>query len=48
MGDRYRTPGAWTVEVVRLAAGDRLRVRHHGFWVADVANVDEHVRRGAV
>jgi hypothetical protein len=41
VGDRYRTPDGWTVEVVQLAAGDRLRIRHHGFHVADVANVDD-------
>ena len=41
MADRYRTPGGWTVEVVQLTTGDRLRVRHHGFHVADVANVDD-------
>jgi hypothetical protein len=40
-GDRYRTPDGWTVEVVQLAAGDRLRIRHHGFYVADVVNVDD-------
>lgn len=48
MADRYRTPGGWTIEVVQLAEGERLRVRHHGFYGADVAHVDEHVRRGAV
>jgi len=41
VGDRYRTPGGWTVEVVQLAAGDRLRIRHHGFYVADVLSVDD-------
>jgi hypothetical protein len=40
MADRYRTPGGWTVEVVQLAAGERMRIRHHGFYVADVASVD--------
>jgi hypothetical protein len=40
MAGRYRTPGGWTVEVVQLAAGERLRIRHHGFYVADVASVD--------
>jgi hypothetical protein len=39
MSDRYRTPGGWTVEAVQLAAGDRLRIRHHGFYIVDVANV---------
>lgn len=37
-GDRYRTPDGWTVEVVQLAAGDRLRIRHPGFYVADIVN----------
>ena len=44
VGDCYRTPGGWTVEVVQIAAGDRLRIRHHGFYVADVANVDDLAR----
>ena len=45
MGDRYRTPDGWTVEVVELAAGDRLRIRHHGFYAStDVANVDDLAR----
>ena len=44
MGDRYRTPGGWTVEVVQLAEGQRLRIRHHGFYVADVVNVDDLAR----
>jgi antitoxin (DNA-binding transcriptional repressor) of toxin-antitoxin stability system len=44
MADRYRTPGGWTVEVVRVAAGERLRIRHHGFHVADVVNVDDLAR----
>jgi hypothetical protein len=39
MADRYRTPGGWTVEVVQLAIGERLRIRHHGYYVADVRNV---------
>ena len=44
MADRYRTPDDWTVEVVQVAAGDRLRIRHHGFYVADVVNVDDLAR----
>jgi hypothetical protein len=44
MADRYRTPDDWTVEVVQLAAGDRLRIRYHGFYVADVVNVDDLAR----
>jgi hypothetical protein len=44
MADRYRTPDGWTVEVVQLAKGDRLRIRHHGFYVADVLNVDDLAR----
>jgi hypothetical protein len=39
MADRYRTPGGWTVELVQLAEGERLRIRHHGFYVADVRSV---------
>ena len=41
MADGYRTPDGWTVEVLQLAAGDRLRIRHYGFFVADVVNVDD-------
>jgi hypothetical protein len=44
MADRYRTPGGWTVEVVQLAEGERLRVRHHGFYVADARSVDDLAR----
>ena len=44
MAGRYRTPGGWTVEVVQLATGDRLSIRHHGFYVADVVNVDALAR----
>jgi len=44
MAERYRTPGGWTVEVVQLAEGQRLRIRHHGFYVADVVNVDDLAR----
>lgn len=44
MADRYRTPDGWTVEVVQLDTGDRLRVRHHGFYVADVTNLDDLAR----
>jgi hypothetical protein len=33
MAERYRTPGCWTVEVVQLTEGDRLRIRHHGFFI---------------
>ena len=39
MAERYRSPGGWTVEVVRLAEGERLRIRHHGFYVADARSV---------
>jgi Secreted repeat of unknown function len=38
------TPDGWTVEVVELDAGGRLRIRHHGFQVADVANADDLAR----
>jgi hypothetical protein len=41
MADRYRTPDEWTVEVVQLGAGERLRIRHHGFYVADFASGDQ-------
>jgi hypothetical protein len=44
MADSYRTPGGWTVEVVQLAKGDRLRIRHHGFYVADALSVDDLAR----
>jgi hypothetical protein len=44
MADLYRTPDGWTIEVVRLAAGVRLRIRHHGFHIADVANADDLAR----
>jgi len=45
LADSYHhTPGGWTVEVVQLVEGDRLRIRHHGFYVADVANVDDLAR----
>jgi len=48
MADRYRTAdGLWTVEVVRLTGtpdrhdGVWLRIRHHGFYVADVRGIIE-------
>ena len=41
MADRYRTPNGWTVEAVQPEAGERLRIRHRGFYVADVINVDD-------
>ncbi len=44
MADRYRTPDGWTVEVLQLDTGDRLRIRHHGFYIADVANVGDLAR----
>ena len=44
MADRYHTPGGWTVEVVQLDAGERLRIRHHGFYVADVGSADNLAR----
>jgi hypothetical protein len=44
MAESYHTPGGWTVEVVQLASGDRLRIRHHGFYVADVGNADDLAR----
>jgi hypothetical protein len=44
VADCYRTPGEWSVEVVNLGergdpAGERLRIRHYGFYVADVRTV---------
>jgi hypothetical protein len=44
MADRYRTPAGWTVEVVRLAEGERFRIRHYGFRVADALSVDDLAR----
>jgi hypothetical protein len=47
VGDRYRALGGWTVEVVELAGtpdrhdGTWIRVRLHGFFVADVRTVAE-------
>jgi hypothetical protein len=43
-GDRYRIPDGWTVEVVQLEAGKRLRIRHHGFYIADVRSADDLAR----
>jgi len=44
MAEHYRTPDGWAVQVVQLAEGERFRIRHHGFYVADVANVDDLAR----
>jgi hypothetical protein len=44
VADRYHTPDGWTVEVIQLDAGERLRIRHHGFYVADIVNVDDLAR----
>ena len=47
MADRYRTATGWSVEVVDRSAtpdnsdGQQLRVRYHGFYVADVRRVGE-------
>jgi hypothetical protein len=47
MGDRYRTPNGWAVEVVGLSAtpdrndGERLKVTYYGFFVAVVRTVAE-------
>ena len=38
MADRYPAPGGWTVDVIQLPTGDRPRIRHHGFSIADVIN----------
>ena len=45
MADRYHTPDGWTLEVVQLDAGERFCIRHHGFYVAYVVNVDDLARR---
>ncbi len=42
--DRYRTADGWTVEVVQLAEGDRLRISHHGFYIADALSVHDLAR----
>ncbi len=47
MADRYRTASGWSVEVVERSGtpdnrdGQQLRVRYHGFYVADVRTVAE-------
>jgi hypothetical protein len=47
VGDRYRAPGGWTVEVVCLAGtpdrhdGEWIRLRYYGFYVADVRSAGE-------
>lgn len=47
MADRWRAPGGWTVEVVRLSGtsdnrdGERLRVCQYGFYTADVRSIAE-------
>jgi hypothetical protein len=46
MAERWRAPGGWTVEVVRVTGtgnrdGEWLRVRQYGFWTADVRGVAE-------
>jgi hypothetical protein len=47
MTDRYRTMSGWSVEVIQRSGtpdcsdGQRLRVRYHGFYVADVRTVAE-------
>jgi hypothetical protein len=47
MGDRYRAPGGWTVEVIHLSGtpdkrdGEWIRVRYFGFHVADVRSVTD-------
>jgi hypothetical protein len=58
MADRYLTPGGWTIEVVHLAEGERLRIRHYGYYIADVRDLldggghvplpDEQLARGVV
>jgi hypothetical protein len=44
VGEQWVTPDGWTVEVVQLAEGDRLRIRHRSFYVADVLSVDDLAR----
>jgi hypothetical protein len=51
MADRWRTKdGRYCVDVITLSAtpnncdGTWLRVREHGFWVADVRDPDELAR----
>jgi hypothetical protein len=47
MADRWRAPGGWTVEVVRLSGtpdnhdGEWLRVSQYGSWTADVRSIGE-------
>jgi hypothetical protein len=47
MANRWRAPGGWTVEVVRLSGapdhhdGDWLRLCQYGSWVADVRSPAE-------
>jgi hypothetical protein len=41
MADCYRTPDGRTVEVVQLAEGERLRIRHYGYYIADVRSVPD-------
>jgi len=44
MAGRYPTPDRWTVEVVQLVAGRRLRIIRHGFYIADVRSADDLAR----
>jgi hypothetical protein len=46
MAERWRAPGGWTVEVVRVTGtggrdGEWLWVRQYGFWTADVRSAAE-------
>jgi len=48
MGDRYRAPGGWSVEVVQLSAtpdrrdGEWLRLCYCGYWaITDVRSIAE-------
>jgi hypothetical protein len=47
MAERWRAPGGWTVEVVRLSGtpdnrdGEWLRVCQYGYHTADVRSVGE-------
>jgi hypothetical protein len=46
MAERWRAPGGWTVEVVRVTGtgshdGEWLRVCQYGYWTANVKTVAE-------
>ncbi len=44
LAERYRSPGGWSIQVVQLgdqASSERLRIRHHGYYIADVSSIAE-------